>query len=66
MQSPVEHVWQRLLDKRLDLTRMVARAEMAGDHQLVLESVLAIDPIIKVHVPMLVNLLLAVLPERRT
>ena len=40
---------------------MVARAEMAGDDELVLESVLPIDPVVEVHVAMLVDFFLTVL-----
>ena len=46
-------------DHVADRVRMVARAEVAGDDQLVLEPVAALHQVVEVHVAELVDLLLA-------
>src|SRR5439155_16044672 len=58
---PLLQLWWKLAGEILaHLAGMVARAEMAGDNQFVLEPVGPLDEIIQVHVAELVNLLPAV------
>ncbi len=59
MQSAVEQVGQRPGDVTLDLPRVVARAEVRGDDELVLESLAALDDVVEVHMAELVDPLFA-------
>ena len=59
LQASVKPVWERLIDPTLDLCIVVPRAEVAADDDLVLKVVSPSHDIIKVSVPMLMNLFLA-------
>ena len=60
MHPASEHVGQRLFDVAADLPGHVARAEMRGHDQLVPKTIPALHQVVQVHVPELVDLLLAV------
>src|SRR4029077_3834835 len=63
LQPPVEHIGQGLGHVLPNLLYMIARAEVRGDDQFVVEAVSALDQVVEVHMAELVDLVLAV-PRR--
>ena len=60
VESSLKHAGKRLLDMFADLARMIACAEMSEDDLFVLEAMPALDNVVQVHVPMLVDQLRSV------
>ena len=61
VQSPAEHVGQLLLDEVSNLLIVITRAEVGRNDALVLKLILPCREVVHVHVPMFVDLVLAVL-----
>jgi hypothetical protein len=59
MQPAAEQVGERAGDGRFDRAGVIARADVGGDDDLVLEAFLSFDEVVKVHVAELVDFLFA-------
>ena len=59
-QTPAQHVREGLFNVVANLLVVIACAEVPGDHQLVLKSILTLYEIVKMHMPHLTDLFLAV------
>ena len=65
LQTPTEHVRQHLLNESFHLGRVVPRAEVGSDHQLILKTISPFAKIIDMHVAMLMDFVFAVLGRHK-